>query len=414
MKMETFDLGSRQQQLERVRPKWFGAAVFINLLMFGLIGWQALNTYCASRDLQQAFVHGDQLRDRLVALQQEQMLSLAMLVATGSSGWREQYTQLERDLDTTIRLAIREAIPGYDQRTLHLLQRAHARLRDRAARTVELARTGHVREGLGMLTSQKFQVARKEFNHEVSMFISDYRKFLEKRLIEGRNGALLSLGVGFLIFLVSVTVWIFLLRNLERQRRALKGEVGERKAAEEGLRQLAGHLQSVGEQERTTIARELHDETGQSLAAVKIDLVRLGKRLAADDDKSRVLLDRSQQLVTETIDAVQRIFSGLRPSILDHLGLVATVEWQANEFQEHTGIECNLSLPPNDPNLSRDDKTAIFRIVQEGLVNASRHSDATAVLIDLHRAASSSSAHRQRPIPAIPPAGHGWGSDPPP
>lgn len=365
-----------------IRTDWLTSAVLATLLMFGLIGWQALNTFRVSRELQDAFVRGERFRDRIVTLQEEQMLSLAMVVATGRTGWQTQYTRLERELHTAIQLAIREAAPGYSIETLKSLEQAHERLRERAVRAVELARIDRVREGLGMLTSPKFQSARKEFNQQVGKFIADYQQFLKTRLIDERDKAVASLGVGFLIFLISVGVWTVLLRNLALQRSKLAQEVTVRKKAEERLRKLAGHLQAVSEQERSTIARELHDQLAQSLVAVQIDLVRLRRRLSSADVDAMALLDKNVHLVTETMESVQRIFSGLRPSILDHAGLVAAIEWQASEFQERTGIESVLSLENDEPPFEPEVKTALFRIVQESLANASRHSGATFVGIE--------------------------------
>ena len=365
------------------RSKWLVFAVFVTLLMFGLIGWQAVSAFRVSQSLHDAFVRGERFSDRVVTLHQEQMLSLAMLVATGSSRWEQEYEELERDLYATIQLAIQEDPPGFDLETLGRLQAAHERLRDRAIRAIELARVERSREGLGMLSSPKFQRERKKFLEEIRAFVDDYRELLGTSLLEERQRAFTTLGLGVLIFVLCMGVWVVLLRYLNRNRSELEQEITERKNAEEGLRQIAGHLQSAGEQERGAIARELHDEMGQSLTAIKIDLVRLRKRLPDAEQEAQDLLNNTLQLVNETITSVQRILSELRPSILDHLGLVAAIEWQANEFQERTGIECVLSLDSKAPDLSREQTMALFRIFQESLTNVSRHSGATQVRIDL-------------------------------
>ncbi len=367
------------------RLLWLGFAVLVTLLMFALIGWQALNSFRVAKELNEALLNGDRFRDRIVTLQEEQLLSLAMLVATDSDGWEGRYAQLERELYSSIRLALQEPEPGYNTQTLKALQQAHERLRERAQRAIELARVGHSREGLGMLTSPKFQRARKTFNQQVATFIADYQAYLKSRLLAERNKSIASLFVGFLIFLTSLVVWVVLLRKLDRQRAQLKREVVERELTEQRLRQLAGYLQSAAEQERAALARELHDETGQSLAAANIDLARLRRRLPVDDLESRDLLDRNMQLVTRTMDGIQRLFSGLRPSILDNLGLTAAIEWLADECAERSGLVCDLYLAVDENLLDAEARTALFRIAQEALSNVGRHAAASEAHIRLHR-----------------------------
>ncbi len=368
-----------------LRLRWLSFAVLVTLLMFGLIAWQAVNSFRVTKELNEAFLSGERFRDRIVTLQQEQMLTLAMLVATNSSGWEDRYAQLERELYASIRLALQRAEPGYDSAILENLRQAHERLRERAGRAIELAKLGHSREGLGMLTSPKFQRARKAFNRQIGAFIADYQAYLRSRLLAERNKSLISLFVGFLIFLASLAVWMLLLRKLDRQRTRLKREVAERELAEQRLRKLAGYLQNAAEQERAAIARELHDETGQSLAAANIDLARLRRRLPVADSESRDLLDRNMQRVTHTMDGIQRLFSGLRPSILDNLGLTAAIEWLADECGERSGIACRLDLAVDESLLDADARTALFRIAQEALSNVSRHAQATEARIRLHR-----------------------------
>lgn len=151
----------------------------------------------------------------------------------------------------------------------------------------------------------------------------------------------------------------------------------------EQLRALAAHLQSVREEERGRIAREVHDELGQVLTGLKYDLAWLARGLPADStalqEKTRGLLS----LVDATINTVRRIFTDLRPSVLDELGLVAAIEWQAQEFQSRTGIECRVSTELTDLSLGSEASTALFRICQESLTNVARHAQATRVTVRL-------------------------------
>jgi signal transduction histidine kinase len=181
--------------------------------------------------------------------------------------------------------------------------------------------------------------------------------------------------------------------NLQRtmiSRDNLSREIEEREQAEiklmrshEQLQNLSAHLQSIREEERTNIAREIHDELGQSLTALKIDLFWLHKRLP---ENNSVLLEKSEtmlNLINTIILTVQRISEKLRPGLLDDLCLAAAIEWQAEEFQKRTGIECKTTIDPEDLNMEREPATAVFRIFQETLTNVSRHAKATEVRVVL-------------------------------
>lgn len=173
--------------------------------------------------------------------------------------------------------------------------------------------------------------------------------------------------------------------------RALResAERADRKRAEQRLREsheqlraLSVYLQYVREEERTRIAREVHDELGQSLTGLKMDLAWLSGRLPRSQ---RPLLDKIQDMshhIDSTIQSVRRIATELRPGILDDLGLVAALEWQANEFQSRTGIQCVVTSTLQDTLLDADMNTAFFRIFQETLTNIMRHANATRVEVE--------------------------------
>jgi signal transduction histidine kinase len=158
------------------------------------------------------------------------------------------------------------------------------------------------------------------------------------------------------------------------------------KTAQLGLAALRGHSELVKEQERARIARELHDDLGGNLTAIKMALAMLTQRLPAEP---AILADKAaylDSLVDRTIDAVHRISRDLRPSTLD-LGIVAALEWQAAEFAERTGIACRARIDP-DIALSDDQATALFRIFQEALTNIAKHAGATNVSVQLRQVAA--------------------------
>ncbi|HET6515588.1 MAG TPA: ATP-binding protein [Thermodesulfovibrionales bacterium] len=152
----------------------------------------------------------------------------------------------------------------------------------------------------------------------------------------------------------------------------------ELRASHEQLRSLYEHLESVREEERTMIARELHDELGQTLTALKMDIFWVGRKCSDHQELAEKTRSMSN-LVDATIQTVKRICTQLRPSILDGIGLVAAIEWQAKDFQSRTGISCDITFKPEEIVLDRDRSTAIFRIFQEALTNVMRHAEATKV-----------------------------------
>jgi PAS domain S-box-containing protein len=179
---------------------------------------------------------------------------------------------------------------------------------------------------------------------------------------------------------------------LTRVNHEMRTEIAERQRAEEELRKsrdqlraLAARLQSVREEERTYIAREIHDELGQACTAIKMDLALIGRKLTKRQTALRAKVDSSIQLVDGTIVTLRRIASELRPRTLDDLGLPAALEAQAQEFEGRTGIHCSVILPEEPLTLDTDRSTAIFRIFQESLTNVARHAHATRVEARLQR-----------------------------
>ena len=150
------------------------------------------------------------------------------------------------------------------------------------------------------------------------------------------------------------------------------------------LAELTAHIEQVKEQERTRIAREIHDDLGGNLTAIKMALMMLTQRLPADNP---LLIERAEYvdaLVDRSIEAVHRISLDLRPSMLD-FGLVAALEWQSREFEKQNGIACAFSSSEKEIDLSLDHATALFRIFQEALTNIAKHAKASQVTVRLQR-----------------------------
>ena len=150
------------------------------------------------------------------------------------------------------------------------------------------------------------------------------------------------------------------------------------------LAELNAHVEQVKEQERTRIAREIHDDLGGNLTAIKMALAMLARRLPPDQPQLAEKAAYVDALVDRTIDAVHRISLDLRPSMLD-FGIVAALEWQVGEFEKQNGIACSFSCNEKDIDLGLDHATALFRIFQEALTNIAKHARASRVVVRLQR-----------------------------
>ncbi len=166
------------------------------------------------------------------------------------------------------------------------------------------------------------------------------------------------------------------LRERERVQQVLMQSQGE-------LRRLTAHLHSVREEERARVAREIHDELGQQLTALKMDLAWIRSRLPTTPAVLREKAESMKMMIDAAIHTVRRISSELRPGLLDDLGLAAAIEWQAAEFTRRTGIRCEVEIPADDPVILKEPATALFRVFQEALTNVARHAGATSVGVSL-------------------------------
>jgi len=160
------------------------------------------------------------------------------------------------------------------------------------------------------------------------------------------------------------------------------------RTANAGLRALSARLQSVREQEATRIAREIHDELGQRLTGLKLDLLWTERKLGelAGSAEVNALLDRvvgATELVDGITTVVQEIATELRPVVLDKLGLGSALQQEARRFQERTRLICDIRVPETEPALSPELATTLFRIFQECLTNVARHAGASEVLVEL-------------------------------
>jgi PAS domain S-box-containing protein len=164
----------------------------------------------------------------------------------------------------------------------------------------------------------------------------------------------------------------------------IRRETQERlRESHEQLRRVAARARARREEDRTRVARELHDQLGQALAALKIDLHWVGQQTSLRHDELTEKVEHMIRLVDDTISRVRRISSELRPPVLDKLGLLAAVEWEAEEFTRRTRIRTLVRTSVEDVGLDRGRSTAVFRILQEALTNVATHAAASNVRISV-------------------------------
>ncbi|MFB0516693.1 MAG: PAS domain S-box protein [Candidatus Neomarinimicrobiota bacterium] len=217
------------------------------------------------------------------------------------------------------------------------------------------------------LESVKKRIEQVEAGHTVP--------FMEQKLIR-LDGTIIDVETSLAPFIYHCEPAIQVVARDITERKKTEQEV---KQSHEQLRNLSVYLQSVREEERGGIAREIHDELGQELTALKMDLSWLSSKLQPDQKPLQQKANAMTELTNSMIQTVKRISSELRPAVLDDLGVIAALDWEIAEFFKHTGIRCALKVEPDEFDLDPDRSTAVYRIFQEALTNIARHSRATAV-----------------------------------
>ncbi|HEX5226747.1 MAG TPA: sensor histidine kinase [Bryobacteraceae bacterium] len=210
-------------------------------------------------------------------------------------------------------------------------------------------------------------------NRQVVSLLLDFQTRLLLTLF-----AALAIGLGLAFFTMRKIL------KLEQQARQQYVEVVE---ARSQLKELSARLVQTQETERRTLSRELHDEVGQSLSAVLMELRNLSSGLGLrSEDESRRRLENAKSLVEGTIRVVRNMALLLRPSMLDDLGLIPALKWQARETSKNTGMDVSVAAELASDELPDEYKTCVYRVVQEALHNCARHSHATTVRIRVEQA----------------------------
>jgi signal transduction histidine kinase len=187
-----------------------------------------------------------------------------------------------------------------------------------------------------------------------------------------------SLIVGAFVALVTV----YRVSVLERQHETQREKIQE---AEADQRRLARKLVQAQETERKALSRELHDEVGQTLTALGMELGNIEILRTAEISAFRARMDEAKRLNAEAMRSVRGLAMGLRPSMLDDLGLEPALQWQGREFSRHTGVPATVRVAGDFDDLDDQVRTCIYRVVQEALTNCARHAEASQVEVMVSR-----------------------------
>lgn len=221
----------------------------------------------------------------------------------------------------------------------------------------------------------------QEFKALNAADLAERQREMDRRLADfehtGRRSLILVVALALAVSVASIVRISRLEVRAERQRLATE-------RAERELRRLSQQLVHAQEDERRNLSRELHDEVGQTLTALRVELGNLEKLRGGAPEIFHEHLEDAKRLAAETLGSVRNLAMGLRPSMLDDLGLGPALEWQAREFSRHTGVPVEVLLEGVPPDLPEAHRTCLYRVVQEALTNCARHADAKRIRVMLH------------------------------
>jgi PAS domain S-box-containing protein len=264
-------------------------------------------------------------------------------------------------------------------------ERQHIVLFNKAAEEVfGCAREEAVGAPLNWFIPERFRPSHNELVRRFAESGGASRRMGQARVVTGlrRNGEEFPIEASISTVAESgQRFYTVILRDVTQR---MRGEEALRRSKEE-IRELALASSTAREQEKSRVARELHDELGQALTALKIDLGWLREHVGAGNAATREKLASMQVLVDGTVASTRRIAADLRPLVLDDLGLVAGADWLVHNFTNRTGTPCELVIGQGDLELPDPHATTIFRVLQESLTNIAKHSNATQVEVVLER-----------------------------
>ena len=253
--------------------------------------------------------------------------------------------------------------------------------------TIKLMREGKPREALAAVKTDIGLYYMREIRAELVALRGRELERLYSTLVDWNKGLRVNslINAATTAFTVLLLLLVGLLGTREIRRRAaatteLAGLVEQRTA---DLRELSAHMVRIGELEKSALARELHDELGGLLVTMRMDLSQLRRRIALPDADAETRWRRIDSALTAGVELKRRVIEELRPTLLDNMGLVAAVRWQAEQRCAQARLGLELDLPEEEPVLNGEVPIAVFRCVQEALSNVLKHAQATRVKLSL-------------------------------
>jgi len=294
--------------------------------------------------------------------------------------------------------ALTQDNPGYAERTRTLVRLATSRFDEMrlAVQAEEQGRHEHamtlLRTGLGVQMMEDLVKQANDFEASVLQLLDDRQGAVTRSLNQQRIGlgVVVFINLMFLAVLANMMIRQFSLREVHRAELEAQAAMLERQvtARTEELSSLSSYLQASSEREKSRLARDLHDELGGILTSAKIDIAWLEGHSKSADPEVMPRLQRLATTVDEAVNMKRRVVEDLRPSLLDHLGLGAALNWYVNETCKKAGLSCKMKLLSDAETVPPEIAIAMFRLVQEGLTNILKHAQATEIEVELQRKAS--------------------------
>jgi hypothetical protein len=309
-------------------------------------------------------------------------------------GRRKFYTVILRDVSERLRAAtrleqsearLRGILDSAMDAIITVDEKEHIVLFNRAAEQVfGCPRDQAIGAPLSWFIPERFRAGHHEHIRRFGETGTSSRRMGALRIVTGlrRNGEEFPIDASISQISESgARFYTVILRDVTER---VRGEEALKRSREE-LRELAQAANSVREQEKSRIARELHDELAQALTALKMDVNWIAERAADGNDVLEEKLAAMQSMLDDTVAATRRISADLRPLMLDDLGLVPAVEWLVQGFTERSGVACELKVDEAQLDLGEPHASAVFRILQESLTNVAKHAQASRVDMALAR-----------------------------
>ncbi|MDP2807589.1 MAG: CHASE3 domain-containing protein [bacterium] len=305
-------------------------------------------------------------------------------VISGKESYYKQYAQSVAKILEQINYLKKQMPEDNDNlQRMALLERMIGEKIDFVQRIVALRQEGKIAEVNELLSEEKEKKEMDDVSDAIELIRKDETALLEQAEKESINeirDTRITLTVLMLMAIVLLSVGLYLITMDISKRRLAESKL--MKTTEE-LRNLTSHVESIRENERTNISREIHDELGQLLTAIQYDLEVMNP---LGPKAGRLYIRRKgalKKLINQAIQTVKRISYELRPAVLDGLGLSESLAWLLRDFTKRTGIKHTLAVDPNQVECDKDVTTTLFRIAQESLTNVMRHAKASKVEVGL-------------------------------